>query len=243
MLVGYWFCSGGLFRPPLDTTAAAISGASRPWGNGACQKSSNWSTRGEDLSLWQFVLSGCAPFPGRVSGRLGGFWRLAAQFNSLSHVIEMSIADHPGVEITCDYRTHQHIKKLAERRPAAADYFDFIAIAHSDIRAAVLMVCEVQADSSRKEEEKNRAVNEKEAKARGGKGADKSGNVASEAALKGKQWPDGDWSSWKRKMHTGATAKGTDKPEDGRDGTNDENRGTSAKYVIRPASLSGSALL
>ena len=65
----------------------------------------------------------------------------------------MSITDHAGVAIAYDYRIHQHIRKLAHKRPNAAGCFAIRSTAKADIKAAALRDFEFNAGLQRKEKE------------------------------------------------------------------------------------------
>ena len=151
--------------------------------------------------------------PWALSRAWADFGGIAAQINNLSHVIELSITDHPGIAITYDYRLRLMIRKLAHRRAVAADYFDFLPNAQPDIRNAAPRDFENKAESSRKDKEKQKTAKEREAETRTGKGTDKADRASAKADPKGKQWAEGDWASWKKKQKAGAPAKETDEAD------------------------------
>ena len=130
-------------------------------------------------------------FSGSLPGAWADFGGIAAQLINLPHVIELAIADRPGIAITYDYRLHQMIRKLAHRRAANTDYFEHLPTVQTDIRNAVIRDFETQAETTRRDKEQQETAKEKDNK-KGGKGADKADRANAKAPPKGKQWTDGD---------------------------------------------------
>ena len=99
------------------------------------------------------------------------------------------------------------IRELARRRAANTDYFDSLPNAQPDIRNAVLRDVENKVESSRNDKERAKTANEKEAKTRTGKGADKGGRATAKADPRGKQWSEGDSAACGGKQNAGAPTK------------------------------------
>ena len=113
----------------------------------------------------------------------------------------MSITDRAGIAIAFDYRDHQHIRKLARKRPNAADYFSILSTAQADIKAAAMRDFELNADLQKeKEKEKNEKEKEKKDTTKG-KGEGNKG--------KGEKAPNDETAKapvrWRRNWATGPT--------------------------------------
>ena len=168
-------------------------------------------TGGKDLSLGQFVLYRVGfIFIGSLAGAWADFGGRAAQLINLPHVIEMAITDHPGIAIAYDYRLRQMIRKLAHRRATNTDYFELPPTAQADIRSAAIRDFETQAETIRRDKERQKTANDKETE-KGGKGTDRADRANAKAPPKGKQqWADGDWAAWKMKQNADTPTKASD---------------------------------
>ena len=142
----------------------------------------------------------------------------------------MAITDHPGIAITYDYRLHQAIRKLAHRRATNTDYFDLLSTAQLDIRNAVILDFETQAETKRRDKERQKTAKDRETK-KGGKGADKADRANAKAPPRGKQWAEGDWAAWKKKQNADTPAKTSDE-------TTKQGENTKARSKCMPISKS-----
>ena len=121
--------------------------------------------------------------------------------------MEIRIADNAGVGITYDYRIHQRIRKLAQRRAPNADYFEILSNIQPDIRAAVTRDIDAAVDAARrlKDKEKGKDKGGKEKKDRKGQGKGQPGREVEatpvkEGPKKGPKWTKEDWAAWRKKL-------------------------------------------
>ena len=109
--------------------------------------------------------------------------------------------------ITYDYRIHQHIRKLAQRRAPNTDYFELLSTIQPDIRSAVIRDIEAASEAARKTKEKEKAKDKggKERKERKGQGKGQPGRETEaqpvkEGMKKGQRWTKEDWAAWRKKL-------------------------------------------
>ena len=100
----------GICFAPIARTWRILAGPSALGKWRDSQKNPNRTASGRDLPIGKFVLYRIRfIFAGELAGERIDFGGLTAQTDNIPHVIEVAIADHPGIDIAYDYRVRQII--------------------------------------------------------------------------------------------------------------------------------------
>ena len=159
---------------------------------------------------------------GCLTDAWGGFGGLVGHLSRLANVLDLSIADPPGIAVTYDRRIHALIQKAALKRSPITDYFGILGNANADVKGAAIRDFETRAETAKIEKGKRVADNEREKAKRikdnwNGKGFGKKSDEAEKAAEATpamKKWTKEERTTWnKKKAEATAEAKPKAKAE------------------------------